>query len=127
MDIKIKNRLYKENLFIKNNKLIFILYTILLYPFPVFADGITEWSTATTSLITAIRAFAPQIILLGIVCATASAIIWICFPVAKKYTAWAWGVIGMIIVVSIFLNFYGGPIKNSFGAILDPLKNLLPS
>lgn len=115
-----------QNLNVKNARFI-ITWILSAFPLQVLADGISEWSSATSSLTASIRSFAPQLILLGIICAAISAIIWVTAPIARKYTAWAWGVIGTIILVSIVLNFYSGPIKTSFSSVLDPLKNLIPS
>lgn len=127
MRIQLKKILFNQNIYTKNSHFSFILYILSLFPFPVFADGLSEWSSATSALTASIRSFAPQIILLGIVFAAISAILWVVAPVSKKYTAWSWGVLGLIILVSIVINFYAGPIKNSFSSVLDPLKNLIPS
>lgn len=127
MRIQLKKILFNLNIYAKNSDFSFIFSILSLFPLPVFADGLSEWSSATSALTASIRSFAPQIILLGIVFAAISAILWVVAPVSKKYTAWSWGVLGLIILVSIVINFYAGPIKNSFSSVLDPLKNLIPS
>jgi hypothetical protein len=119
--------IYSEIHLVRNDLLKLILLTISIFPFSVYADPIAEWGTATTKLTESIRTISPQFVLLGIVVAAVSAILWICAPVTKKFTAWSWGVLGTIAIFYILTTYYSAPIKSSFSFILDPFKDIIPS
>jgi len=131
---KIKKNTFQINLHNINklslNYVINLLGFLSISYFPVaFAqDGaVSNYITATSNLIAAIRTMSPTIFLLGLVFLLASVGAWIWFPKSRNVTGWVWASIGIIIMIYFVGTFYADPIKATFSAVLDPIKWISPS
>ncbi|WP_338635171.1 hypothetical protein [Spirobacillus cienkowskii] len=85
-----------------------------------------KWNTAIKDLTDKIRDMSPTFFLLGLVFLLATAGAWIWFPKIRQQTRWVWGSIMLIIVVYFVGSYFADPIKNTFEAVLDPIKWISP-
>jgi glucan phosphoethanolaminetransferase (alkaline phosphatase superfamily) len=98
------------------------------FPAAFAQDGaVSNFVTATSNLIAAIRTMSPTIFLLGLVFLLACVGAWIWFPKTRNFTSWVWGSIALIIIIYFIGTFYADPIKATFSAVLDPIKWISPS
>jgi sterol desaturase/sphingolipid hydroxylase (fatty acid hydroxylase superfamily) len=110
-------------------KVIHFLYlSLMLLHFNSYADKQNgkEWIDSVNSLIEVVRSMSPVFFLLGLVFLLATAGAWIWFPKIRQQTSWVWGSIMLIIVVYFVGSYFSEPIKNTFSAVLDPIKWISP-
>jgi sterol desaturase/sphingolipid hydroxylase (fatty acid hydroxylase superfamily) len=121
--------MYNKSRNLKINLSNFLYLNALLFHFNTYAQNSSsrEWVSSINNLIGAVRSMSPVLFMLGLVFLIATVGIWIWFPRFRQQTSWVWGSIVLIIVVYFVGSYFAEPLRNTFSAVLDPIKWISPS